>query len=274
VRPISGIHKATWEGTHLLRRLKLEASRPGGVFIFVYYPIRTKEELMNKARILESIYQCLLNHLGPRGWWPGESKLEIILGAILTQAVSWSNVEKAIKNLRELELIDVYKLKALDPETLATVITPALYHRQKSKKIKAFIHYLWDQYDGQIDAMLNRPTLEVRKELMSIWGIGPETADSILLYAGGHKIFVVDQYTIRIFSRIGLVPENITYDQMQAYIHNNTDFGVQVYNEYHALLVALGSRYCKKQKPLCHDCPVLKFCKYGNQKTGDILQEV
>ncbi len=189
------------------------------------------------------IYQTLLEHFGPRGWWPGDSRLEIIIGAVLTQAVAWRNVKKAIDNLKEKQLIDINRLAEIPGAELAELIKPALYHRQKAKKLKAVISFITREYNQNVDLLFNESLAELRPKLLAVWGIGPETADSILLYAGSKKTFVVDTYTCRIFSRLGIVPENISYHEMQEFMQKHVDPDIDIYNEYHALLVALGANY-------------------------------
>jgi endonuclease-3 related protein len=212
--------------------------------------------------MLRQIYEALLGHFGPRGWWPGESRLEIIIGAVLTQAVAWRNVKRAIDNLKSARLIDINALLDVDQEILAEQIRPALYHRQKSKKLKALMAYIADKYDGDLDLMFQEPLPKLREELLAVWGIGPETADSILLYAGDKLIFVVDAYTKRILHRLGLTDEDISYRDMQDFMEHHVPPDLYIYNEYHALLVGVGAGYCKKSKPRCPECPILKFCKY------------
>ncbi len=214
----------------------------------------------NKAAVTQ-IYRLLFNHYGPRGWWPGESRLEIIVGAILTQAVAWKNVEKAIHNLKMAKVLAFQPLLDIPEENLAVFIKPALYHRQKAKKIKAMINFIESEYNGELDLMFQVPLPVLRDKLISIWGIGPETADSILLYAGDKPIFVVDAYTKRIFNRLGMVDENITYQQMQDFMHENVEANTYIYNEYHALLVALGADCCRKKRADCLLCPIMSFCE-------------
>ncbi len=207
------------------------------------------------------IYRILLKHYGPRGWWPGESRLEIIVGAILTQAVAWKNVEKAIHNLKMERVLGYQPLLDIKEENLAALIKPALYNRQKAKKIKAMLNFIDKEYHGELDLMFEAPLPDLRYKLLSIWGIGPETADSILLYAGNKPIFVVDAYSKRIFSRLGLVDEDITYQQMQNFMQENVEANVCIYNEYHALLVALGADCCGKKHANCMLCPIISYCK-------------
>lgn len=214
----------------------------------------TRENIMQ-------IYDILLGHFGPRGWWPGDSRLEIIIGAVLTQAVAWSNVKKAIDNLKSAQLIDINAILDIDEEILAKHIRPALYHRQKAKKLKAVMTYIGSLYHGDLNLMFKAPLPQLREELLAVWGIGPETADSILLYAGDKLIFVVDAYTKRIFYRLGLTDENISYQEMQDFMQHYVPPDLYIYNEYHALLVGLGASYCKKSKTRCGECPLLNFCK-------------
>ncbi len=214
--------------------------------------------------IVMQIYRMLLNHYGPRGWWPGESRLEIIVGAILTQAVAWNNVEKAISNMKIKNLFTFQSLLDIAEEELAALIKPALYNRQKAKKIKFMINFIDKEYNRELDSMFKTTLPQLREELLGIWGIGPETADSILLYAGDQPIFVVDAYTMRIFKRLGMVDENITYQQMQDFMHANVEANTYIYNEYHALLVALGANCCKKNHADCSLCPISSLCKQSS----------
>lgn len=209
---------------------------------------------------LMEIYEVLLEHFGHRGWWPGDSRFEIVIGAILTQAVSWKNVEKTILALKAADLFTEEKILAVSPETLADTIRPALYHRQKARKLQVAMDYIRSRYDCNYDLMFSEPLPELRNALLSLWGIGAETADSILLYAGNYQVFVVDSYTRRIFYRLGMVDENISYKQMQGFMVNHVTVDTAVYNEYHALLVALGANYCKKTRPDCLHCPLDQFC--------------
>ncbi len=214
------------------------------------------------TRWLMEIYEALLNYFGPRGWWPGETRLEIMVGAVLTQAVAWKNVTRAIDNLKADGLLDLQKLVEVPEEVLAETIRPALYHRQKAKKIKALVGYIVERYSGNLDEMFIQPLPELRQELLVIWGIGPETADSILLYAGNKNIFVIDAYTRRIFSRLGLVSEKISYHDLQQFMQERIPSDTKLYNEYHALLVGLGAHLCKKENPGCPACPLGKWCNY------------
>ena len=218
--------------------------------------------MQQTQEVLMEIYHTLLEHFGPRGWWPADSRLEVIIGAVLTQAVAWKNVTRAIDNLKRANLMNINFIIDIDEEDLAQHIKPALYHRQKAKKLKALMTFIATEYNGDLDLMFAESLPILRKKLLGIWGIGPETADSILLYAGDKTVFVVDTYTKRIFNRLGMVDENISYQEMQEYLQKNIPSDLYIYNEYHALLVGLGANYCKKIRPHCSKCPLLNLCKY------------
>lgn len=213
-------------------------------------------------------YRLLFKHFGPQGWWPAEDKLEIILGAILTQAVAWKNVEKALDVLKANHKMSITAILETPQDELAELIRPALYHRQKARKLIIMMDFIEKNYHSDLELMFKEPLPKLRQDLLSLWGIGEETADSILLYAGNYPIFVVDTYTCRIFSRLGLVPQKISYSKMQGYLMDNLPAQVALYNEYHALLVALGANYCRKTNPLCSQCPLILICNYH-----EIMQE-
>lgn len=209
---------------------------------------------------LLSIYQCLLDHFGPQDWWPADTPFEVIIGAILTQGVNWKNIEKAIANLAQAGVLDPGRLAALPEDELAQLIRPSGYYRVKAKKIKAFLAFLQDRYENDLKKLFAVPLEELRSQLLDIWGIGPETADSILLYAGGYPSFVVDAYTSRIMSRLGLVPKEIKYEDLRTLFQENLPTDPKLFNEYHALFVALGRDYCLKNKPRCRACPLGEIC--------------
>lgn len=207
-----------------------------------------------RDRLLE-IYNLLLESFGPQHWWPGETPFEIMIGAILTQNTNWTNVEKAIANLRDAGRLEPAGLSALDAAELETLIRPAGYFRLKAKRLKNFIAWLFDDYGGDLAAMEPVDTTRLREELLSISGIGPETADSILLYALNRPVFVVDTYTARVAVRHGLIEPDIDYEQLQDLFESNLEPDVALYNEYHALLVRVGKHFCKP-KPNCPPCPL------------------
>lgn len=205
------------------------------------------------------IYRHLSGFFGPLHWWPGDSKLEIIIGAILTQNTNWQNVSKAIKNLKENDLLDVKALFESDEGYLAKLIRPCGYYNLKAKRLKNFISFFYGKYDGIAEVMFSKDCWLLREELLTINGIGPETADSILLYAGNKPIFVVDAYTKRIFQRHKLVSEKDDYEQIQRYFMKNLPQDCHLYNEFHAQIVMLGKNYCKRNNPNCQDCPLAEF---------------
>lgn len=213
---------------------------------------------MNKAKTILKIYQTMLNTLGPQQWWPGETPFEVVIGAILTQNTSWSNVEKAIKNLKAADRLSPNGIYELSTIELAQLIRPSGFFNVKAKRVKTFINWLFSRYEGDLSRMFRQDLQTLRDELLSVKGIGPETADSILLYAGNMPTFVVDAYTHRIFSRHGFISEESTYDEMKAFFEENLPEDVRLFNEYHALLVQIGKRYCKPKKA-CEPCPLKDF---------------
>ena len=219
----------------------------------------------DESKKLLEIYQYLFDHFGPRGWWPAKSSFEVIVGAILTQSVSWRNVEKAILRMSQIGVLDPVAMRNLPQEQLEDLIRSTRYYRMKAKKLKAFLCFLHDNYHDNLEKLLNQPLDKLRQELLSIYGLGPETVDSILLYAGGLPIFVVDAYTRRIFYRLGYWEPKISYDQMQKYFHQHLAAETQLYNEYHALIVGLGHSYCR-QTPRCESCPINSLCHWEGKE--------
>ncbi len=207
---------------------------------------------------LEKVYKTLYAHYGPQSWWPAKSRFEVILGAILTQNTNWKNVEKAIANLKDKNLLSSKALQKVSQKRLATLIRPSGYFNIKADRIKSFLHFLESVYGGDLQRMFREKTGTLRKKLMSVKGVGPETADSILLYAGGRPVFVVDAYTRRILSRHGLCENGCDYDQMQTLFMENLTADTRMFNEYHALLVCVGKEYCIPQ-PDCSECPLQGF---------------
>lgn len=205
---------------------------------------------------LADIYEKLYRSFGPQGWWPGDGPFEVIVGAILTQNTNWQNVSKAIENLKKAKVLSPLKLHSLPLNELALAIRPSGYFNIKAKRLKSFLDFFFQKYEGSMKRMFSRPLGELRQEILSVKGIGPETADSILLYAGGYPVFVVDAYTKRIFSRKKLFPEDADYLRVQEIFMKNLKKDVKLYNEYHALIVRLGKEICKKNKPKCEICPI------------------
>jgi len=214
---------------------------------------------MNDNQLKEKIgdiYQRLYRSFGPQSWWPGETPFEVIVGAILTQNTNWQNVAKAIDNLKKAKVLTPKKLHSLPLATLARLIRPSGYFNIKAKRLRSFLDFLFKDYQGKLEKMFSRPLDELRGEILSVKGIGPETADSILLYAGGFPVFVVDAYTKRIFSRQKLLSEDMDYHRVQKIFMENLKKDVQLFNEYHALIVRLGKDFCKKTKPKCEVCQI------------------
>ncbi len=208
------------------------------------------------------IYRRLLDYFGGQSWWPAESEFEVVVGAILTQASSWSNVEVVVGRLKEEDLMSPRGIQEVDEEKLAEIIRPVGYYNAKTRKLKEFTGYLHRNYMGDLMKFLDRPQHELRRDLLSIYGVGDETADSILLYAAGKPSFVVDAYTKRIFSRLGLVDKDVSYNELQNFFEMNIPGDVEVYKEFHALIVELGKHYCKTN-PDCGGCPLSDICGYG-----------
>jgi len=209
---------------------------------------------------LTGIYNKLLARFGEQFWWPvttGNSTLEIIIGAVLTQNTAWSNVEKAIGNLSREKMISIERMRSIGEKKLASMIKPSGYYNQKARKLKNVVEYLENNPLRQLAKM---DVKQLRKSLLGVNGIGPETADSIILYALEKPSFVVDMYTKRIFFRIGLIDKNQGYEEVKQFFESGLPKDVNVYKEYHALIVELAKNFCKK-KPLCESCPLEKNCE-------------
>lgn len=213
-----------------------------------------------KKKILK-IYHSLYKHFGSQHWWPGSTPFEVIIGAILTQSANWGNVEMAIANLKKSKVLSPKSLSHISNSKLQKLIRPSGYFRAKAKKVKAFVKYLVENYNGSLKRMFNKSIPELRAELLSIHGIGPETADSIICYAALKPTFVVDAYTKRIGQRLGLFNFD-KYYEIKAYFENHLPKRYRLFNEYHALIVALGKHFCKP-KPVCDNCPISKSCAYN-----------
>ena len=207
---------------------------------------------------LLDIYRILFDHYGPREWWPAETPFEVVVGAILTQNTAWRNVEKAIANLKQFGPLTPEALFRLPEETLAEAIRPSGYYRQKGKRLRNFLGMLSDRFEFRLDALFDLPTETLREELLALSGIGPETADSILLYAAGRPVFVIDTYTLRVLSRHELLPEETSYAETQQWVTDNLPEDVQLFNEFHALLVNVGKDFCRP-RPNCSVCPLEGF---------------
>jgi len=214
------------------------------------------------GQTLLNIYRRLLAHFGPQHWWPAEEPFEIIVGAILTQSAAWDNVEKAIANLKAAEALSPGALRQLSTPKLAKLVHPCGYYNAKAFKLKSFAYWLGNHYKDDLDRLFATDTDDLRQQLLSIHGIGQETADSILLYAAGKPIFVIDAYTRRIISRIGLAPEKGSYAAYKTFFMGNLPPDTGLFNEYHALLVCLGKNICRRH-PLCQQCCLSDMCQFS-----------
>jgi endonuclease-3 related protein len=232
-------------------------------------------------------YKALVSRWGPQNWWPAQSRFEVVVGAYLTQNTNWRNVEKAMVNLRRERVLRVEDMRKLALSRLEELVRPSGYFRQKARKLKTFLAFLDEQYDGSLDRMFSRPTEELRAGLLALNGVGPETADSILLYAGNHPVFVVDAYTRRVLERHEIIGPKTGYEEIRLLVEqaigeaeleslNALPPGVdprhpasrmsrasrsqlvQHFNEFHALIVRVGSQYCSKTAK-CEGCPLQRF---------------
>jgi endonuclease III related protein len=240
---------------------------------------------------IRDFHEELYRSWGPQHWWPAHSAFEVIVGAYLTQNTAWTNVEKALASLRSERIVSVAGIRRVSLRKLETLIRPAGYFRQKARRLKLFVNFLDRRYSGSLQKLFAQPTAQLREELLSLEGIGPETADSILLYAGGHEVFVVDAYTRRIVERHGILPATADYDAIRQLFEQSlrpaVEIGTlptrtherargaahlpsrasrlrrsplaQIYNEMHALIVGVGKDFCKKSQPQCDGCPLQRF---------------
>jgi len=214
------------------------------------------------AKALLNIYRQLLARYGPQHWWPAEEPFEVIVGAILTQSAAWGNVEKAIANLRAANALSPKALRQLSTSKLAKLVRPCGYYNAKARKLKSFAYWLGNHHGDDLIRLFARDIDELRQQLLSINGIGQETADSIILYAADKPIFVVDAYTRRIISRIGLAPAKNSYADYQTLFMENLSPDAALFNEYHALLVYLGKKVCRP-RPLCSQCCLSSICQFS-----------
>ncbi|MBU36199.1 MAG: endonuclease III domain-containing protein [Candidatus Scalindua sp.] len=210
---------------------------------------------MNKPKVLTEIYDSLFKSFGKQYWWPGDTGFEVVIGAILTQNTNWTNVEKAIKNLKAAKVFTPKKLYEIETKKLAELIKPSGYFNVKAKRLKHFIEWLFLNYNGSLSKLFKQDFATLRKELLSVNGIGKETADSIILYAAEKPTFVVDAYTRRVLVRHGLITEDYDYEDIKSVFEDNLPGNVPYYNEYHALIVMVGKHYCKPRMQ-CEECPL------------------
>jgi endonuclease-3 related protein len=216
-------------------------------------------ENRSPSQLLLDIYHQLMARYGPQHWWPAQEPFEIIVGAILTQSASWLNVEKAIASLRASKALSPEALRRLPLSEVASLVHPCGYYNAKALKLKSFVQWLGQHYDDNLDRLFANNIGQLRQQLLSIHGIGQETADSIILYAANKPIFVIDAYTRRIINRIGLAPNSNSYAAYQALFMHNLPVDASLFNEYHALLVCLAKNVCRKH-PLCQQCCLNNIC--------------
>src|SRR6266446_3302827 len=208
---------------------------------------------------LRRYYDVLFAAHGPQHWWPGRTAFEVIVGAILTQNTSWTNVEIAIRNLRREKLLTPRSMESVSFARLARLVRSSGYFRQKAKKLKCFVRFLRSEYAGSLTRMFRTPTALLREKLLAVHGIGPETADSILLYAGKHPVFVVDAYTRRMLERHDLAAPTQSYEEIRQLFERTLPSDAPLYNEFHALIVRTGKEYCRTRNPRCTECPLHSF---------------
>lgn len=222
----------------------------------------------NDKGVLFSYYRRLLSALGPQGWWPAKTRLEVILGAILTQNTTWSNAAQAIEQLRKRGALSLAGLRSVGEAELRSLIRPAGFFIQKARAIRGFINWLDATHSGSLDRMFAMPADQLRTALLRLQGIGPETADAILLYAGGKPFFVADAYTRRVLERHHLLPEGSSYQEAQDFIYRELDGDAGMYNEFHALLVEVGKRFCRRNTVDCENCPLREFLPAATRPTN------
>jgi endonuclease-3 related protein len=219
-------------------------------------------------QILMDIYRRLLAHYGPQHWWPAQEPFEVIVGAILTQSAAWVNVEKAIAGLKAAGVMSPKALRQLPQSEVARLIHPCGYYNAKARKLKAFAQWLGEQYNDSLMALFSSSTDSLRQQLLSVYGIGEETADSIILYAANKPAFVIDAYTRRIISRTGLAPDYKSYSAYQSLFMANLPGDTRLFNEYHALLVCLAKNVCQPH-PLCQQCCLNMAENTGTDPSGN-----
>ena len=212
---------------------------------------------------LEPYFEALLRAYGPQHWWPARTRLEVILGAILTQNTNWRNAARAVRRLKDAGLLRWSRLREASLVQLEACVRPAGFFRQKARAIRNFVDWLDRNYQGSLTALFTRPPADVRRELLALKGIGPETADAILLYAGRQPFFVADAYTRRVLARHGLISPRAGYAAAQEFLHQHVHRDPALLNEFHALLVEVGKRHCHREAPRCDRCPLESFLPRG-----------
>jgi len=217
---------------------------------------------------LQSLYRLLHKHFDDRHWWPGETPFEVVTGAVLVQNTAWANVQKAINNLKRVKALDPHVLINFPPPKIEELIRPCGYFRVKTVRLMSVTKWWLDNCDDDIQRFEGSSTAELRTALLEINGVGAETADSILLYAIGRPVFVIDAYTRRIMTRLGYTPDDITYNDLQAFFQKRLTPELALYNDFHAQFVALGHNHCRPT-PDCTDCPLNFLCQYARSLNQD-----
>jgi endonuclease III related protein len=212
---------------------------------------------------LDEYFNALFTALGPQHWWPGKTQFEVIVGAILTQNTSWENVELALTNLRTAGVFTPTAVSKIHIRSLQLLVRPSGYFRQKARALEAFVQFLRAEYRGSLKRMFATPTIELREKLLRIWGIGPETTDAILLYAGQHPVFVVDAYTKRIMARHGWIGDKAKYETVRWMFERQFPGDVERFKEFHGLIVSVGKNWCRKQAAECEKCPLGRYLEEG-----------
>ena len=220
-----------------------ESNRPGAV----------------TGQLLLRYYARLSGHYGPQDWWPARTRLEIILGAILTQNTTWHNATLALRNLRKSGLLSWQGLRRASLSSLEACVRPSGFYRQKARTLRDFVDWLTQLHEGSLDRLFSLPLEDLRPQLLKLRGLGPETVDAIILYAAQRPVFVADAYTRRVLARHGFVTEAADYHSTQEFLHEHLPRDASLFNEYHALLVELGKKHCKRQTPQCAGCPLEEF---------------
>ena len=210
-------------------------------------------------QLLSGYYASLLKRFGPQQWWPARTRLEVILGAILTQNTAWHNATLALRKLRQGGLLSWRGLRAAGLDRLERCVRPAGFYRQKARTIRNFVDWLEREYSGSLTRLFSLPADELRRQLLGLQGVGPETADAILLYAAERPHFVADAYTRRVLARHGVIAAQADYQQTQEFLHTHLPREATLFNEFHALLVEVGKKHCAPRSPSCPGCPLEEF---------------
>jgi endonuclease-3 related protein len=221
---------------------------------------------------LGEVYELMLGRYGPQHWWPADSWFEMMVGAVLTQSAAWTNVEKAIGNLKSADKLSAEAIRATPQDELAKLVYPSGYYNAKARKLKALVEYLGTTWADDIDAMTREDLVPLRSELLGVHGVGEETADDILLYALDKPVFVIDAYTRRLVDRLGLAPWEDRYSAYQALFMERLEPDAEMYGEYHALIVRHAKEVCRKKAPLCNGCVLQEVCPTG-RGGGGLAQE-